>query len=272
MKITGSLTLAFVAASCMACNVAVAFGDECSHTAPRQANLSAAGATRVVIDAGAGSLEVIGAPGEDELRARGTACADREGVLEQIRLVAERRGDTLHLEALFPRNHRGNARLDLEVALPEDLHVSIDDGSGDTSVRRVASLSIEDGSGAIRIADVAGSVDVDDGSGEIELLGVGGDVTLDDGSGAIDLRGAGGRVRIDDGSGGISVRDIDGDMIVKDGSGSMTLVGVGGSVVIDEDGSGDIRVEDVRGDFRVKDDGSGSVDYHRVDGRVSIDD
>lgn len=272
MTIRGSMTLALVAVSCMACNVSVAFGDDCSHTAPREAAVAAAGATRVVIDAGAGSLEVIGVPGEQELRARGTACTDRESLLEQVRLVAERRGDTLHLDAVFPRNQRGSARLDFEVSLPADLPVFIDDGSGEMTVRGVASLSIDDGSGPITVADVAGSVDVEDGSGEIELLGIGGDVTLDDGSGAIDLRGAGGRVRIDDGSGGISVREVSGDVIVKDGSGSMTIVGVGGNVVIEEDGSGDIRVEDVRGDLHVKDDGSGGVDYHRIDGRVTIDD
>lgn len=272
MKIRYALAVGLVGLFCLGCNAVVAFGDDCTRTAPRAADLAAAGATRVSIDAGAGSLEVIGAPGATDLRARGTACADRESVLEEIQLVAERRGDALHLEARFPRNHRGSASLDIEVTIPAELAVRIDDGSGDLAVRGVASLSIEDGSGSITVADVAGSVEVDDGSGDVELLGIGGDVTIDDGSGGIDVRGAGGRVRIDDGSGSISVRDVDGDVIAEDGSGSILIVGVGGSVVIEEDGSGDIRVEDVRGDFWVKDDGSGSVDFDRIDGRVSIDD
>lgn len=269
MMIRRALAAAVVAAALMACQVATA-GD-CDYSEPREATLAAAGASRVVIDAGAGSLEVRAVPG-DALRARGTACADRESVLEGIQLVAERRGDVLHLETRFPRSYRGNASLDLEVELPASLPVAIDDGSGETIVRGVAALAIEDGSGAVTVSDVTGPVTVDDGSGAIELLGVGGDVTIDDGSGEIDVRGAGGSVRITDGSGGISIRDVDGDVTLEDGSGSMVVTGVGGSVVVEEDGSGDIRVEDVRGDFVVERDGSGDVEYDRIDGRVSIDD
>lgn len=269
MSLRRSLTIAILAASGLACQVVI--GDDCDHTAPREASLDASGATRVVIDAGAGSLEVRGVPGS-EVHARGTACASREALLDEIRLVADRRGDTLHLETRFPRNYHGTARLDLEVDIPAGLPVAIDDGSGSTKVRGVAALTLHDGSGSITVSDVAGAVDIEDGSGSIELLGVGGDVTIDDGSGSIDVRGAGGKVRIDDGSGEITVRDVDGDVSVEDGSGSMEITGVGGSVVVEEDGSGDIRVEDVRGDFRVLDDGSGSVDYARIDGQVSIDD
>lgn len=271
MTFKKALSLALVSLSCAACGVDVAFGEDCSHTAPRQASLDAAGATHVVIDAGAGSLDVIGAPGATELEAKGTACADRESVLRGIELVATRSGDTLRLETRFPENLRRTARLDLEVALPADVSLAVHDGSGGLSIRGVASLEIEDGSGPISVADVAGAATVEDGSGEIELLGVGGDVTIDDGSGAIEIRGAGGRVRITDNSGDIDVRDVDGDVIVEDGSGPMTIAGVGGSVVVEEDGSGHIRVEDVRGDLRVEDDGSGGVDFDGIDGRVSIE-
>lgn len=269
MTFRAALSLTILAASGLACQVAI--GETCDHTAPREATLAASGATRVVIDAGPGSLEVHGVAGT-ELRARGTACASRESLLDDVRLIADRQGDTLHLETRFPRNYHGTARLDLEVEVPADLDVVVDDGSGAIDVEGVAALTIHDGSGGIRVSDVAGAVDIEDGSGEIDLLGIGGDLTVDDGSGAIDIRGAGGRVRIDDGSGEITVHDVDGDVILEDGSGSMSIAGVGGNVVVEEDGSGSIRVEDVRGDFRVKHDGSGGVDYARIDGRVSIDD
>jgi len=269
MILRTTLSIAILAASGLACQIAI--GDDCSHTAPREATLGASGAEKVVIDAGAGSLEVRGSSG-NELRAAGTACASNASLLDDVRLVAERRGDTLYVETRFPRNYRGTARLDLEVDLPAGLPVSIEDGSGSIKVRGVAALTVHDGSGSLEASDIAGAVDVEDGSGSIELLGIGGDVTIDDGSGGIDVRGAGGRVRIDDGSGEIVVRDVDGDVILEDGSGSMEIVGVGGSVIVEEDGSGDIRVEDVRGDLEVRDDGSGGVDYARIDGRVSIHD
>ena len=263
--------LATLVSSTLACQVVIA--DDCDRTAPREATLEAAGATRLVIDVGAGSLDVRGVAGATEVRAHGIACASRESILEDIRLVAERRGDTLYIETRFPELHTGTALLDLEIEAPDGLEVEIEDGSGSTTVRGVASLSLRDGSGELEVSDVRGSVTIDDGSGEIELLGIGGDVSIEDGSGEIDLRGIGGRIVIEDGSGEIDVRDADGDVIVDDdGSGSIDIAGVGGSVLIREDGSGSIRVEDVRGDFTVERDGSGGISSDNVDGRVSIPD
>ena len=265
------LLLATIVSSTLACQVVIA--DGCDHTAPREATLEAAGATRLVVDTGAGSLDVRGVAGAAELRARGTACASRESILEDIRLVAERRGDTLYVETRFPDFNTGTAKLDLEIEVPDGLEVEIEDGSGSTIVQRIASLSLRDGAGEIEVTDVRGAVTIEDGSGEIEVLGVGGDLSIEDGSGEIELRGIGGRVTIEDGSGGITVRDADGDVIVdEDGSGSIDIAGVGGSVLIREDGSGGIRVADVRGDFTVERDGSGGISTENVDGRVSIPD
>lgn len=265
------LLLATLAVATLACQVVIA--DNCDHFASRDATLEAAGATRVVIDTGAGSLDVRGVAGSSELRARGTACASRASVLDDIRLVAERRGDTLHIETRFPVLRSGTARLDLEVEIPDGIAVEIDDGSGSLTVRGVASLDLRDGSGAIEVSDVRGGVTIEDGSGGIEVLGVGGDLSIEDGSGAIDVRGIGGRIVIRDGSGEIRVRDADGDVVIdEDGSGGIVIVGVGGSVLIREDGSGSIRVEDVRGDFTVERDGSGGISFENVAGRVSIPD
>lgn len=270
-RITNLLAFAILAASALSCTVVIA--DTCDETAPRSAEIDVEGARRVVIDAGAGSLDVRGVSGATSVLARGEACASSESVLEDIRLVAERRGDTVVVETRFPRNWNGNARLDLEVEVPADLDVVIDDGSGGVTVEGVASLQLDDGSGDVEISNVAGDVGIDDGSGDLELLGIGGDVTIEDGSGDIDVAGVGGEVRLDDGSGNIDVRDCDRDVIVtEDGSGNIRIAGVGGSVIVHEDGSGDIDVSDVRGDFRVDDDGSGGVSHERVDGRVSIDD
>lgn len=267
-----TLVVAALAASTFGCHVVVA-DIGCGHTAPREATLDAAGATRLVIDAGAGSLDVHGVSGAAEVRASGTACASRESILDQVRLVAERRGDALYLEARFPERFSGNAALDFEVEVPAGLAVEIEDGSGPITVRGVASLSLRDGSGEIEVSDVRGAVTIEDGSGEIELLGIGGAVAIEDGSGAIDLRGIGGRITIEDGSGEITIRDADGDVIVdEDGSGSIEVTGVGGSVLVREDGSGSIRVEDVRGDFTVERDGSGGISSADVGGRVSIPD
>jgi hypothetical protein len=253
------------------CNVVIA--DGCDHTAPREATLDAGGATRLVIDVGAGSLDVQGAEGLDRVRAEGTACASRAELLDQIVLDTERRGDTLYLTAEYPQRVRGSVSLDLEVEVPAGLHLRIDDGSGSITVRSVAGLELEDGSGSIDVSDVAGDLEIDDGSGEIEVLGIGGSVVIDDGSGQIEVTGVGGDVRVDDGSGDIDLRDVDGTVTIEeDGSGGIDVSGVGGSVLVEEDGSGSIRVRDVEGDFTVRRDGSGSVSVEDVRGKVSVPD
>ena len=236
----------------LGCRITLGDWDPCDVTAPRNATLDAAGASRLVIDAGAGSLSVRGADGAAEVVADGTACARDEETLEKVLLVAERDGDVLRLETRFPRRTRG-ARLDLSVELPASLPVEIDDGSGSVEVRDVASLELLDG------------------SGEIDVHGVTGDVTIDDGSGEIDLDGVGGGVRLTDGSGGIEVLGVGRDVIVEDdGSGEIEITGVGGSVVIESDGSGGIDVRDVDGDFELHRDGSGGVSTRDVRGRVSL--
>jgi hypothetical protein len=228
------------------------WGDDCTHTAERSARLDAAGATRVDIEAGAGSLTIRGREGAGELVAEGTACAAGEGTLEEIRLTAERRGDVLFVATEFPNGIRGPARLDLEIDLPANLPIYVDDGSGPVVVQGVAALEIEDGSGSLHVSDVAGDLTVDDGSGEIEIERVGGQVRLRDGSGEIHVLAAGGDV-----------------IVEEDGSGEIEIRGVDGSVIIEEDGSGSIAVRDVRGDFELLRDGSGAVDVD-VDGSVRM--
>ncbi len=233
-----------------------AFADDCDHTGPREASVDAGGATKVTIEAEAGSLRVVGREGLGEVRAWGDACASKESLLEDIELSAERRGERVVIVAATPHGRWGDetARLDLEVEVPAHLALAIEDGSGALEVRGVASADIEDGSGEIRVEDVRGDLRIDDGSANIDVVGVSGEVRIEDGSGEITVRRAG-SVRIDeDGSGGIEVSDVDGD------------------VTVHEDGSGGIDVRNVGGDFTVDDDGSGGIRHHNVAGRVRVPD
>lgn len=263
----------FCAAGLVGASCSIVIADDCRYTADRDAAIDAAGATRLVIDAGAGSLDVRGVEDLDRVRAVGTACASREAFLDEIQLATDRRGDTLYLTAEYPRRTRGTASLDLEVEVPTALDLRVDDGSGSLTVHSVASLDLDDGSGGSEVTDVRGGLTIDDGSGEITVLGVGGDVVIEDGSGEIEVTGVGGTVRVDDGSGEIELRDVDGDVVIEeDGSGGIDIDGVGGSVLVEEDGSGSIRVRDVAGDLTVRRDGSGSIVVEDVGGRVDIPD
>ena len=211
----------------------------------RDLNLAAGGIASVDIEAGAGSLEITGVPGADEIAVMATiqvpdrdADKARELIESELVLMLEKRGETAVLKAYF--EHKAwtfgdSPSVQLVVQMPDNLN-----------------LAVEDGSGSLQISDVSGNIEVEDGSGSITMTNVGGEIEIDDGSGSISVEGVGGDISIDDGSGGIRVQ------------------GVAGSVIID-DGSGSINVSDVEKDLIIVDDGSGGLNFSDIKGRVEKD-
>ena len=231
------------------------------YTEVRNLELDATGLPAEFIDAGAGAMVVTGVEGGDAVVVVATIAVDTrdadEGskfVEEHLRLSLERDGDRAKLSAGFaPKwGWSDDAAIDLEVQMPAQLALVIDDGSG-----------------PIAVADISGTLRIDDGSGSIELRNSG-DVDIDDGSGSIRLENIG-AVKIDDGSGSITVIGAAGDVFVEDGSGTIEIRGVTGSVTVD-DGSGDIEIDDVERDLIIEEQGSGSLRYTNVRGTVLQDD
>lgn len=251
------------------------WAESCSKSATRTAQLDVAGATRIVIAAGAGELQVNGTRGRDQVDAKGKACASSQELLEQIRLESRREGTTLYVKAVMPdsKDQSGNdyARLDLIVALPDNLETSIADSSGDTTVQNVGTLLIDDSSGSLEIKGVTGNATVNDSSGGIEVEQVTGNLTVSDSSGDIEITQVGGKVSIPmDSSGGIRIERAAGVHVLTDSSGDIEIKEVKGDVLIDNDSSGDISVADVTGKFTVQVDGSGSIRHQRVAGAVDL--
>lgn len=237
----------------------------CAHedfTSPRNAEVSASGAKSVRIEAAAGILRVEGRAGISQVRVRGTARAQRRSRLDDIKLVAERRGDQVFIKADMPEwRDRGswrdwandNAALDLVIEVPTSLHLDVGDGSGEAEFNNTGSLELGDGSGEVLIRNARGDVRVSDGSGNITIEGVEGSV------------------RVNDGSGNIRARNVTGNFVVSsDGSGDIDVSSVGGTMRVENDGSGNIDVDRVTGDFVVDHDGSGSISYDTVKGSVRI--
>ncbi|MEO5580528.1 MAG: DUF4097 family beta strand repeat-containing protein [Gemmatimonadaceae bacterium] len=234
------------------------------YTSPRNADVDASGARVIQIEAHAGGLRVEGRAGLSEVRIRGTARASARDMLDDIKLIAERRGNAVFIKADIPEdrsvrnwvNGNGHYRgLDLVIEVPMAISLDVGDGSGEASFVNV------------------GALELSDGSGEIEIRGARGDVSVNDGSGTIDIDGVQGNLKIHDGSGEIRARNVTGDVIVDtDGSGSINVSGVGGTMRVGNDGSGNIDVDRVAGNFVVDSDGGGSIRYATVKGSVDIPD
>jgi DUF4097 and DUF4098 domain-containing protein YvlB len=232
------------------------------YTAPRNATVDAAGARTVEVEAAAGNLRVEGKAGLRQVQVTGTARASSQQFLNQIRLIAERRGDVVFIKADIPDhewrsgyNDNYSASLDLVIQVPQGINADVSDGSGDAKVMNVGSLEASDGSGNFSLDGAAGSVRITDGSGNLTIANVGGDVRVSDGSGEIDVRNVTGSFTVE-----------------SDGSGSIYATDVRGSVLVENDGSGEIEVNKVGKDFRVEHKGSGSIDYSSVSGQVDVPD
>lgn len=248
-----------------------AFAGACLHEAPRDASIVVDGATNIRVVAGAGSLDIIGKAGMSAVQAHGTACAAQESQLDGIRLIAERRGDTLWIESIFDKSAMdlGNRGLSFTVELPDSLPLEVTDGSGGLTISGVGSLRLVDGSGGATIKGVHGDLTVNDGSGGLEIADVQGSARIGDGSGELTVRNVRGPVDIEDGSGGLEIQEIRGNLSVEDGSGGVEIRQVIGNVRL-RDGSGGIGVDGVEGDLTVSEGGSGGIDVHDISGRIDI--
>lgn len=252
------------------------FDDEdCRHTAARKVASAAAGVSRVVIHAEAGSLTVAGTPGVTQVVAGGTACTSDGDLIERMTLSMRRTGSDLHVTAQIPDKAVFfgffEAKLDFAVSVPTGLAVVIDDESGWIKASGLGPTVIEDDSGSIELRNVRGNVSIDDASGSIDVDSVIGNVRIDDDSGEIVVRNVNGDVVIEDDSGSITVDRVEKSVrIAEDDSGSISVRNVKGDVLIDDDASGSVDVSDVGGRFSVARKSSGSVDYARVAGKVSV--
>lgn len=250
-----------LAAIAVAAPEARAWGSSCRYQANLAGQAEVAGASRVVVAAGAGDLSVVATPDARRLAARGKACANSAELLAEIKLNVRREGDVVYVETKLPDERPGSwldtdSTLDVDIALPGNIPVEITDSSGDIVVRKVAGLRLRDSSGDIAISGVSGLVEIDDSSGDLRVSDSGGDVHVGtDSSGDIEISDVRGSVRID-----------------QDSSGDIRLSRIAGDAKIGVDSSGDIVAHDIGGGFTVGADGSGSIDYAQVRGAVQIPD
>jgi hypothetical protein len=277
MNFSGVRTLTLMLAASTAGCSSWALGD-CTQTESRDLDLDAAGVRALAISARAGSLDIRGEPGLERVIVSGKACADDVETLAGIRLSERRNGDRLEVAAELPEpgsswGWSSSPTLDLDIRVPSRLALEVTDSSGDTSIRDVSDNTVQDSSGDLRIANIAGTLSVNDSSGDIDIRDVAGDVRIpSDSSGDIGIENVEGNVLIDeDSSGSIEIRQVRGDADVKvDSSGDIGFVAVGGSARVGTDSSGDIDADDIGRDFIVGRDGSGGIRHDNVRGTVRI--
>ena len=204
----------------------------------KELNLGVSNGTRIFIDIGAGSLKLRGAD-VDEVSVIAKIYSKEYGSLEKLitvfndkmELSLAHKNSTIVLKSANKKRmfsfSSPNISVDLDVLIPKNLKVEIDDGSGSMTIADINnSLTIDDGSGSITIKNIVGNVFIDDGSGNSNLTHIDGNITIDDGSGTINIDYVTGDVTVDDGSGSIIINNLQGKFNLEDdGSGSIRVNG-----------------------------------------------
>jgi hypothetical protein len=258
---------------------AFAWGDDCNFRAQRAGGVDAKGIEKVVIRTGAGDMKIVGRSNAVRVEARGTACAGKQALLDETQISVRREGNVVYVETSMPHDqgdgwHWGKneyAYIDIGIALPSGVPVDAVDSSGDTNIEELAALTIQDGSGDLEIHRVAGLVDVGDSSGDLDIEDAG-SVRVRDSSGDIGIERARGDVEItSDSSGDIHISKVDANVhVVQDSSGEIRIEDVKGNAIVDSDSSGDIYAGHIGGDFTVSEDSSGDIDHDTVGGKVTV--
>ncbi|MBT3223328.1 MAG: hypothetical protein HN348_30000 [Proteobacteria bacterium] len=236
----------------------------------RSGKLAAGDLEALSVYTGVGDLKVTGAEGatdiEVKLTIRGQGPWARKACdPESLPLDLTDLGDgTAELVVVLPNEMTSQCSIDVEVVMPSAITLGVVDELGDITIRDVASLYLEDGSGDVNIGDVVGDVEIIDDSGDIIVSDVGGCVEIDDGSGDLSVVNVGGDASVIDVGGDLVVREVNGRVDIVDGSGDISVTEVGGDVDI-EDVGGDIDVRDVVGTVFVTD-GSGDIYVDDVGG------
>ncbi len=232
MKLGSSVFLFLL--SCSACVIQLEPNDfsDCIVSEQLSLEFDLRQATRIKLEAGAGSLIIQPGATDSTVSINGTACARSHEDLQKIKLRSNIIGGELIITAEAPVS----GKFDLIVSVPDSLPIDVSDSSGDVLVEDLVNdVYIRQGSGNLNIREITGSIRLNDGSGNIGVRGISGDVVID-----------------------------------RDGSGNIGIERVGGSVIVHEDGSGNIDVRQVQGDFILERDGSGSVFFSDVAGRIVL--
>lgn len=273
--------VAALIASSLLVFASIAGAEECRYSAPRNADIDAAGLHSLMLRLGSSDLDIQGVQGLNRIEVRGTACASDKSWLKDLQIGTRRSGDQAIVDAerrdsvstsIFSLFGSSYAYIKLQVRVPAALAVQVHSGSGDTQAKNLASLDFHSGSGDLIAEHIQGALGLQLGSADARANDVGSVALNGTGSGDVHVDGVLGDVRADhSGSGDLEFSNVRGSVRVgSTGSGDVTLSDIGRDAEVGSTGSGDVTANGVGGNFTVRSTGSGDVRYHDVKGKVDV--
>ena len=270
---------AALVASSLLLFASVAGAEECRYSAPRNADIDAAGLHSLLLRLGSSDLDIQGVQGLNKIEVRGTACSSDQSWLKDLQISSGRSGYQATVDAehhtnasIFDLFGSAYAYMKLQVRVPAALAVQVHSGSGDTQAKNLASLDFDSGSGDLIADRINGALELQLGSADVRASDVGSVALHGTGSGDVHVSGVRGDVHSDhSGSGDLNFSQVRGNVqIGSTGSGDVTLTEIGRDAEVGSTGSGDVTANGVGGNFTVRSTGSGDVRYHDVKGKVDV--
>ena len=227
---------------------------------------------------GPANLEVLTHSGDIIVRSgpAGTISITGKIHVGETWLLGDRNADVKSLESNPPIRQDGNSvridyvnmrniAIDYEITAPAETTISTHTGSGDQTLDGLRSrVTLESGSGDVRLSHIEGEMSVHTGSGDVVADDVSGPFTGEAGSGDIRLHDRSGDVRIHTGSGNIEAHDLSGGLRAEAGSGDVSADGkIGGDWEL-RTGSGNVNL-------RLPSDAAFDVEARTSSGSLHID-
>lgn len=119
----------------------------------------------------------------------------------------------------------GNNSCNLTLIVPKNIHLDIESGSGEITVRNIndQDADFSSGSGNLHLSELTGSGECTTGSGSIKLSSSNGKFECHSGSGDVRVDILNGEIEIGTGSGSIKLSKIKGKVEASSGSGSINI-------------------------------------------------
>lgn len=238
-----TLLAVLLSSSAFLANAHIFSNDEFEKVETKTLSLPASSLDNFSIEAGAGSLTIIG-HNNNVIEVTADIYQNEVGAKYCLSLAPKSSDDSKAKLKANSCENNNHTKINLAVYVPNQLLTDVSDGSGPINISEASVTVINDGSGEIKVADNLTALTINDGSGQIDVNNQKGKLVINDGSGSVEVKGVEGDVRISDGSGSIDVADVAGQVSVSDGSGSISVDNAYNFELL-SDGSGSVNVSNV---------------------------
>lgn len=178
-------------------------------------------------------------------------------------------GGTLRVWIDRPNSLR-NVRGKLELNVPKNTNVDVDNSSGSIYVSNLGQVvvKLEASSGSIKAQNIDSNVNASASSGSISTVDISGDVRANTSSGGQKHARIGGSLKAKASSGSIKVDGVEGEAEVQTSSGSQSINTIGSNLYA-QASSGSIKISDVRGNVKANT-SSGGLSLSNVTGALNL--